>query len=150
MRLLRWTGQNQMNISLTRDLHDDERPPYAILSHTWARDNNQEVTLAEVETAEGQQKLGYEKIRFCAEQAKKDGISHFWVDTCCIDKTNHVELSEAITSMYRWYQQAEKCYVYLPDVSYLQHDHGDDNAQSVWESSFRTSRWFTRGWTLPE
>jgi hypothetical protein len=26
-----------------------------------------------------------------------------WVDTCCIDKRNAVELSEAINSMFRWY-----------------------------------------------
>jgi hypothetical protein len=28
------------------------------------------------------------------------------VDTCCIDKTSSSELSEAIDSMYRWYQEA--------------------------------------------
>lgn len=56
--------------------------------------------------------------------------------------------------MFRWYQGASRCYVYLPDVSI--HGDGsvntDDNStpQSVWEPAFRSSRWFTRGWTLQE
>jgi hypothetical protein len=33
-----------------------------------------------------------------------------------MDKTSSGELSEAINSMYRWYQQAEVCYAYLADV----------------------------------
>ncbi|KAK5069263.1 hypothetical protein LTR64_008443 [Lithohypha guttulata] len=147
MRLLRWN--NQESIGLTPNLDDDKRPSYAILSHTWAEDNSQEVTFTEVETAKGQQKTGYEKIRFCAEQARTDGINHVWVDTCCIDKTNLVELSEAITSMYRWYQEAVKCYVYLPDVSCPQQGSGGD-AYPLWGPQFHASKWFTRGWTLQE
>jgi hypothetical protein len=49
--------------------------------------------------------------------------------------------------MYRWYQNAAKCYVYLSDVST-----GEDSGSSdlLWEPAFRKSRWFTRGWTLQE
>ena len=128
MRLLHWKGQNE--ISLTRDLVENERPRYAILSHTWAEDNREEVTFAEVETSEGRKKIGYHKIQFCATQARKDGIDHFWVDTCCIDKTNNTELSEAINSMFRWYKDAEKCYVYLSDVSFCERS-PDGNRQHV-------------------
>jgi hypothetical protein len=48
------------------------------------------------------------------------------VNPYCIDKSNHAELSEAIASMYRWYRDTVKCYVYLSEV--LAHD--DDNAQT--------------------
>jgi hypothetical protein len=51
------------------------------------------------------------------EQARRVGLHNFWVDTCCIDKSNNNELAEAINSMFRWYCNATKCYVYLPDVS---------------------------------
>ena len=64
----------------------------------------------------------------------------------CIDKSNSTELAEAINSMFRWYRNATKCYVYLPDVSRL-HSH---SANEAWESTFRKSGWFTRGWTLQE
>jgi hypothetical protein len=62
-------------------------------------------------------KPGYGKIRFCGEQARRDGFQYFWIDTCCIDKSSSAELQEAINSMFRWYRDAVKCYVYLADVS---------------------------------
>lgn len=122
-------------------------PPYAILSHTWAADED-EVTFDDIKTGKGKSKAGYAKLKFCGEQAQKDKLGYFWVDTCCIDKANYTELSEAITSMFRWYGKADKCYVYLSDVGI-----GDDyksQSPNTWESIFRKSRWFTRGWTLQE
>jgi hypothetical protein len=80
---------------------------------------------------------------------KNDGLEYVWVDTCCIDKSNNNELSEAINSMFRWYHNAIKCYVYLSDVSTNNHDQSNLSLQS-WEQAFRNSRWFTRGWTLQE
>ena len=71
------------------------------------------------------------------------------MDTCCIDKSNSTELSEAINSIFRWYRDATKCYVYLPDVSRL-HSNSADNSNEAWESTFRKSEWFRRGWTLQE
>jgi hypothetical protein len=49
--------------------------------------------------------------------------------------------------MFRWYQNATRCYVYLADVS--KPDTRADG-QRTWEEAFRKSRWFTRGWTLQE
>jgi hypothetical protein len=145
MRLLKLDSAGKL--SLTKDLLDDI-PPYAILSHTWGADED-EVTFSDLENRSYQSKAGHAKLRFCGEQASKDGIEYFWVDTCCINKANHVELSEAITSMFRWYRDAVKCYVYLSDVSARNYD---NNAQTqwTWESAFRKSRWHTRGWTLQE
>jgi hypothetical protein len=83
-------------------------PPYAILSHTWGPDT-EEVTLKDLMDGTGKSKAGYAKIRFCGEQAGRDGVQYFWVDTCCIDKSNNNELSEAINSMFQWYRNAIKC-----------------------------------------
>ncbi|KAK0725155.1 NACHT domain-containing protein [Lasiosphaeris hirsuta] len=66
-------------------------------------------------------------------------------DTCCIDKSDGAELQHALNSMFRWYRNAAKCYVYLADVS----TSAPDN-KSSWEAAFRASKWFTRGWTLQE
>jgi hypothetical protein len=66
-----------------------------------------------------------------------------WIDTCCIDKSSSAELSEAINSMFKWYNDAEVCYAFLSDVN-------ADEDPNAWPSSFRNSRWFTRGWTLQE
>jgi hypothetical protein len=136
MRLLT-LGENG-NLELTADLvGGDEIPPYAILSHTWQE--GQEVIFDDMRNNLGKTKTGYDKIMFCAQQAKLDNLDYFWVDTCCIDKSSSAELTEAINSMFKWYTKAEKCYVFLSDIS-----------ATSGEVEFRKSRWFTRGWTLQE
>lgn len=125
---------------------DNDIPSYAILSHRWEEDS-QEVTYPDLMNDVGMHKTGYRKIRFCGEQARNDGLQYFWVDSCCIDKSSSAELSEAINSMFRWYQNAAKCYVYLSDVSAGEHNRA---SQHTWENTFMRSEWFTRGWTLQE
>ena len=142
MRLL--LVDENSEFSLTDDLVSNI-PPYAILSHTWAEDD-EEVNFRDLTIGPRRTKSGYKKLRFCAERASRDGLQHFWVDTCCIDKANNTELSEAINSMFRWYQKADKCYVYLSDISTGDHS----QANTSWEEAFRQSRWFRRGWTLQE
>jgi hypothetical protein len=148
MRLLERDGTGEFR--LTKDLPNDaipEIPPYAILSHTWTED--EEVLFKDLvdSTAKGKEKkAGYAKIQFCGEQAERDGLKFFWVDTCCIDKSDSAELQDALNSMFRWYRNAAKCYVYLEDVSCQQ----DADGNPSWELAFRNSRWFTRGWTLQE
>ncbi|KAF2726479.1 HET-domain-containing protein, partial [Polyplosphaeria fusca] len=146
MRLLQCDGAG--GYYLTEFLPNDNAVPrYAILSHTWGVDSD-EVTFNDLTNGTGTDKTGYEKIRFCAEQAKQDGLDHFWIDTCCIDKENKAELSHAINSMFRWYRNADRCYVYLSDVSTAKRKADSDTCE--WEFAFRRSKWFTRGWTLQE
>jgi len=45
--------------------------------------------------------------------------------------------------MFRWYKNAEVCYVYLPDVVWCEDI-------SIMSERLSRSRWFTRGWTLQE
>jgi hypothetical protein len=143
MRLLDFKNHDELSLT---EFIGDNIPRYAILSHTWGPDN-EELTFKDLAEGAGKSKAGYSKIRFCGEQAASDGLQHFWVDTCCIDKSNNTELSEAINSMFRWYRDAAKCYVYLSDVSTRGLDGKD---QLSWELAFQKSRWFTRGWTLQE
>ncbi|KAM7208841.1 truncated HET-R, partial [Rhypophila decipiens] len=123
-----------------------EIPPYAILSHTWG---DEEVLFTDLAggTAKNKNKAGYAKIQFCGEQAERDGLRYFWVDTCCIDKSDAGELQHALNSMFQWYRNAAKCYVYLAEVSTHKRD-ADGN--SKWDLNLRDCRWFTRGWTLQE
>jgi hypothetical protein len=144
MRLLEYNHNGEL--SLTKDFIGSEIPEYAILSHTWGADT-EEVTYGDLMDGTGKNKVGYEKIRFCGEQARRDGLHNFWVDTCCINKSSDRELSEAINSMFRWYRKALKCYVYLTDVST---NNQIDLSLQPWGVAFGNSRWFTRGWTLQE
>ncbi|KAJ8059471.1 hypothetical protein OCU04_011132 [Sclerotinia nivalis] len=144
MRLLECNDTG--HFGLIRNIADNDIPKYAILSHTWGADKD-EVTFQDIMNNKGRDKSGYRKLEFCGEQAKRDGLRYFWVDTCCIDKSSSAELQESINSMFRWYQSAAKCYVYLSDVS--TNDYDQTNFSS-WQPAFRKSRWFTRGWTLQE
>ena len=99
MRLLqrdRATGR----LSLTRDLADDQLPPYAILSHTWGPDED-EVLFPDIVNGNAPRKAGFAKVSCCLDRAERDGWQYCWVDSCCIDKSNHAELAEAIVSMFR-------------------------------------------------
>lgn len=118
------------------DFIGDDIPKYAILSHTWG---DGEVLFRHVweKTFPSDDSAGSSKIRNACAQAVKDGWEYIWVDTCCINKESSAELSEAINSMYKWYEASEVCYAYLSDVS--------PSAKKLKES-----RWFTRGWTLQE
>jgi hypothetical protein len=127
---------------------DDAPPPYAILSHTWIE--GQEVTYNELVAGKGREKTGYAKICFCSERAAADDLQFFWVDTCCIDKSTSDELSTAVNSMFRWYQRASRCYVYLSDVSLPEDVTDAESFRITWAEALRRSRWFTRGWTLQE
>jgi Heterokaryon incompatibility protein (HET) len=144
MRLLKDEGHGILSLV---EKHDSAIPQYAILSHTWGAE---EVTFKDVVEGTGKNKAGYEKIEFCRKQASSDGLSYFWVDTCCIDKSSSAELSEAINSMFRWYQNADKCYAYLSNVSTSGHTTDPQLLQTTWIEVFRNSRWFFRGWTLQE
>ena len=147
MRLLKCDKPGEF--SLTDNLVDNAIPRYAILSHRWGADA-EEVSFNDMVDGTGTSKPGYDKIRFCGEQAGRDDLRYFWIDTCCIDKSNSTELQAAINSMFRWYRNAAKCYVYLADVSRLALGTDSKPSQPPWESSFRKSGWFTRGWTLQE
>jgi hypothetical protein len=128
-----------------RDVVAHEQPPfgYAILSHTWGED---EVIFQDMQAEVPKDNPRFTKIVKSCELAKQDGYEYIWIDTCCIDKSSSAELSEAINSMYLWYSKAGICYAYLSDVDLRD---SEEDLRLI-PSSFRKSRWFTRGWTLQE
>ncbi|KAI1414091.1 HET-domain-containing protein [Hypoxylon sp. FL1857] len=110
---------------------------YSILSHrwTWGEDEiHYSDVLSTGDTVKA--KKGFGKFIGACALAKSLGYDLIWIDTCCIDKTNAVELSEAINSMYRWYSISRLCIAYLEDVTPT--------------AMIKQSVWFDRGWTLQE
>jgi hypothetical protein len=113
---------------------------YAMFSHRWSTTVDDEPTYDHIKGKESIYDLktppGIDKLqRFC-KVARENQLRWAWSDTCCIDKTNNVELQESIISMFSWYRLSSATIVYLSDVTD--------------EKSFRNSVWFTRGWTLQE
>ena len=129
---------------------EEEIPHYAVLSHRWLSDC-EEVDFEDMINGVAQKKpSGYGKIQFCAKQAAEDGLEYIWIDTCCILKSSSQELQEAITTMFKWYRNASRCYVYLMDVSAAANAIDESVIAQPWETAFCKSNWFTRGWTLQE
>ena len=132
---------NTYTLQLTGPYVGDDKPPYAILSHTWGENELSYQDMVNV--SQHRHKSGFRKIlSFCA-RARKDGYRYGWMDTVCIDKTSSAELSEAINSMYRWYSKSAVCYVFLEDLAW-------DETLRPPISILEKCRWFSRGWTLQE
>src|SRR4051812_41365164 len=95
------------------EFFDQDLPPYAILSHTWGKE---EVLFEDMQHLEARRdtimhKEGFRKIEFlCKTALQRGGLQYVWIDSACIDKSSSAELSEAINSMYKWYFNAEECY----------------------------------------
>lgn len=154
-------------------------PPYAILSHTW--DGDTEVTYQDyVDFLAGQGKQpqkNWTKVEksIVVTLNSKERLKYIWIDTCCIDKSNTSELSEAINSMFKWYARAEVCYAQIADFesefvpTNEMPGYGSNNSWALGHQSYemplvpanpqltetardrlRGCRWFTRGWTLQE
>ncbi|KAH0826778.1 heterokaryon incompatibility protein-domain-containing protein [Lanmaoa asiatica] len=107
---------------------------YDILSHRWDEIAT-EPTYQDI-SARKQHVSKYKKIAQFCKTSRELGRKLAWVDTCCIDKTNTAELSEAIHGMYKWYANSYLCIVYL--------------AESTSYADWVDESWFTRGWTLQE
>jgi hypothetical protein len=123
-------------------------PSYAILSHTWQA---KEVTFQDMEhPIDASLKTGFAKIRAICSLALENNLEYAWVDTCCIDKSSSAELTEAINSMFKWYEEATICFVFLSDLrlSDYRGQAKDDDIDHY--PHFKECKWFYRGWTLQE
>ena len=82
IRLLHFDSSGKLRYTVfTRDV-----PAYAVLSHTWSEKSKDEFLFEDLAKEARTSKPGHQKILFCGEQAKRNGLQYFWVDTCCIDK----------------------------------------------------------------
>ncbi|KAG0709869.1 WD40-repeat-containing domain protein [Suillus ampliporus] len=82
---------------------------------------------------------GVVKLQSFCKIARDDGYHWAWVDTCCIDQNNNVELQKSLNSMFAWYRNSALTVVYLSDVP-----------PSSKPGALAKSTWNTRGWTVPE
>jgi hypothetical protein len=101
----------------------DSIPGYAIVSHRWGDDElSYQIFLKDKAQYQDGHLPGYgwTKIVKACELAQKYDLEWVWVDTVCINKESSAELTEAINSMYQWYQHGSACFIFLPDVHNLE------------------------------
>ena len=125
--------------------HDQEVPIYAILSHTWQKEEVLFQQLGPEGSSQPTNLPGWQKIIGCCRTAAEYNVEWVWIDTCCIDRSSSQELSEAIISMYTWYRQARVCLAFLNDF-----EHRESLGNPGFMSDLESCKWFTRGWTIQE
>jgi hypothetical protein len=112
---------------------------YAMLSHRW---EETEPLLRDI-----RDKAVYElnavgsivKLQSFCRLARDAGYRWAWMDTCCIDQTNNVEVQGSVNSMFVWYLHSALTVVYLSDVP-----------PSSKSGALARSAWNSRGWTVQE
>ena len=82
---------------------------------------------------------GIVKLQSFCKIARDAGYRWAWMDTCCINQTNNVEVQESVNSMFVWYRHSALTIVYLSDVP-----------PSSKSGALAKSAWNTRGWTVQE
>ncbi|OJT04037.1 Vegetative incompatibility protein HET-E-1 [Trametes pubescens] len=144
-----------------RETTGQSKAQYAYLSHFWGPDEAtyQDVQRIQAGAVVTDSSLPYDdsgvvvaspifsllpdKIRFACQVARESGYRLLWIDACCLDRSNRLEMAESVHLTYELVKRANVCYVYLADVP-------DEEDPSAKYSYFRTSRWHTRCWTLQE
>jgi tetratricopeptide (TPR) repeat protein len=112
---------------------------YVMLSHRW---EVREPSLHDI-----QDKVVYDlepiggivKLQSFCKTARDMGYLWTWIDTCCIDRTNNVEVQQSVNSMFIWYHHSALTIIYLSDVPPLSQ-----------RGALASSVWNTRGWTVQE
>lgn len=170
----------------------DYIPNYYILSHCWGEDeiSYKDFVKSQKRHGSGYTKIigyakgrkkhsaGYTKIlRYCQYASERHQVwqrtcdqydrpvpkdCYVWIDTICIRKDSSAELSDAINSMWKYYQNTIECHVYLADIHPSSdrepvgpaagpcHDDFCEELSAFATKKLAESRWFTRGWTLQE
>ncbi|KAK1671079.1 hypothetical protein BDP55DRAFT_754142 [Colletotrichum godetiae] len=107
---------------------------HTLIRHPLPHMSNQEVEFHHMwNLNSAKTKTGWNKVRMTCKVARSR-FKYAWVDTCCNDKSSSAELTEA--------QPAEKCYVYLADLSPI--------PEGLRGTKLPKCRWCYRGWTLQE
>jgi hypothetical protein len=112
---------------------------YVTLSHRWEEKEPLLYDIQEKVVYKLNPAGGIVKLQSFCKVARKAGYRWAWVDTCCIDQNNNVELQKSLNSMFNWYRQSALTIVYLSDVPPLSKS-----------GALAKSAWNTRGWTVPE
>ncbi|KAG1793122.1 heterokaryon incompatibility protein-domain-containing protein [Suillus plorans] len=110
-----------------------------LLSHKWAETEALLHDIKDKVVYELNELDGITKLQSFCKVARDAGYCWAWMDTCCIDKSNNVELQESVNSMFVWYRHSALTIVYLSDVPPSSHP-----------GALASSVWNERGWTFQE
>ncbi|KAF8432243.1 hypothetical protein L210DRAFT_3558822 [Boletus edulis BED1] len=112
---------------------------YVMLSHTWENNEPLFQQVVHIAVYDLEESPTHDKLQMFCRIVRDAGFDWAWSDTCCIDKSDHFILQEALVAMFKWYQGAAMMIVFLRGVR-----------PSSPRGALARSIWNTRAWTLQE
>ncbi|KAF8128175.1 hypothetical protein EV363DRAFT_1170862 [Boletus edulis] len=112
---------------------------YVMLSHNWEDSEPLYHKVVHIAVYDLEQSLTHDKLQTFCRIVRDAEFNWAWSDTCCIDKSDHFILQEALVAMFKWYQGSAMMIVFLRGVR-----------PSSPRGALAGSIWNTRAWTLQE
>ena len=112
---------------------------YVMLSHKWEENEPLFQQVIHVAVYDLDKSPTHDKLQTFCKIVRDAGFNWAWSDTCCINKSDHFLLQEALVAMFKWYQGSAMMIVFLRGVR-----------SSSQRGSLVKSIWNTRAWTLQE
>ena len=112
---------------------------YAMFSHKWEDNEPLFENVIRIVVYDLEESLTHDKLRMFCKIVRDAGLHWAWSDTCCINKTDHFVLQEALVAMFKWYQGSTVTIVLLRGVR--SPSRRGDLVKSIWN---------TRAWTFQE
>ena len=112
---------------------------YVMLSHKWEENEPLFQQVVHIAVYDLDKSPTHDKLQMFCKIVRDAGFDWAWSDTCCINKSDHFVLQEALVAMFKWYQGSAMAIVFLRGVR-----------SSSPRSALVKSIWNTRAWTLQE
>jgi len=112
---------------------------YVMLSHKWEENEPLFHQVIHIAVYDLDKSPTHDKLQTFCKIVRDAGFDWAWSDTCCIDKSDHFVLQEALVAMFKWYQGSAMMIVFLRGVR-----------SPSQRGALVRSMWNTRGWTLQE
>ncbi|KAI9460058.1 hypothetical protein HD554DRAFT_1597569 [Boletus coccyginus] len=112
---------------------------YVMLLHKWEENEPLFHQVIHIVVYDLDESPTHDKLQTFCKIVRDAGFDWAWSDTCCIDKSDHFVLQEALVAMFKWYQGSAMMIVFLRGVR--SPSNPGDLVGSIWN---------TRAWTLQE
>ena len=111
---------------------------YVMLSHKWEETEPLFQQVIHIAVYDLEMSPTHDKLQTFCKIGRDAGFDWAWSDTCCIDRSDHIVLQEALVAMFKWYQGSAMMIVFLRGVRPSE------------RGALVRSIWNTRAWTLQE
>ena len=112
---------------------------YAMLSHKWEKHEPLFQQVVQMAVYDLERSPTHDKLQQFCKIVRDAGLTWAWSDTCCVNKSDHIILQEALVAMFKWYQGSAMMIVFLRGV-----------LSSSRRGALVRNIWNTRAWTLQE